>query len=70
MKRRLPPMQVKKKEASQILSMSETKIDEFVKRGELKPYRMDGMLMFHVRDLREFVDKYWNPTTKNDGLAI
>ena len=70
MKRRLPPMQVKKKELSQILSMGETKIDEFVKRGELHCYQIDGMVMFHIADAKEFVEKYRNPTTNNDGLAI
>ncbi|WP_417389747.1 hypothetical protein [Gimesia sp.] len=64
-------LQMRKKDVLQELGMGETKLDEFVRRNELRSYHIDGMLMFFNADVYDFVMQFRNPQDNtNNGLAI
>ena len=65
------PLQMRKSAVMRELSMGETKLDEFKRKGELLSYRIHSMVLFNSGDVFDFVMKYRGPQTNNDlGLAI
>ncbi|WP_417394118.1 hypothetical protein [Gimesia chilikensis] len=64
------PLQMRKSRVLEELSIGVTKLDEIISRGELRSYRIDGMVMFSSVDVFDFVMKYREPQNNKLGLAI
>lgn len=45
------------KKASQFLSVSRSKLYQWIKDGKIKSIKVDGRRLFDVKDLDEFVEK-------------
>lgn len=54
----LVPIQFTKQELEVILGAGKTKIDEWIKSGQLISHKIDGMVFVHRDEVRRFVDRY------------
>ncbi len=54
----LRPIQFTQSELQVVLGAGKTKISEWIKRGHLRSYKIDGTVFVHSRDVVLFVEKY------------